>query len=225
MPELLFPPAYAVLAFRLLGYRWFAFAEKMGKCRFLKAAARQLAGTCPAQARFLLWTLSNIEGKKEHLVNPVCYYCFQFLFPKNYRMRLLPKMKITSRIEKILNLEKKNYRLSLKQTKFLRKYKESKNALLITCNSCKKTTRHYGMSREEFNLKTSNLNISNRSTPLIDKNSGSKRGKTTTVGLSIHDFSRTQRKAKILSSQLKKMLNFEEDKSKRGNLKNFLMSL
>ncbi|XP_026534072.1 UPF0711 protein C18orf21 homolog isoform X1 [Notechis scutatus] len=204
----------------------------MGKCRFLKTAARQLAGTCPAQARFLLWTLSNIEGKKEHLVNPVCCYCFQFLFPKNYRMRLLPKMKITSRIEKILNLEKKNYRLSLKQTKFLRKYKESKNALLITCNSCKKTTRHYGMSREEFNLKTPNLKIlSNRSTPLINKNSGSKRGKsssglrTTTVGLSIHDFSRTQSKAKILSSQLRKMLNFEEDKNKRGNLKNFLMSL
>ncbi|XP_026577504.1 UPF0711 protein C18orf21 homolog isoform X2 [Pseudonaja textilis] len=202
----------------------------MGKCRFLKTAARQLAGTCPAQARFLLWTLSNIEGKKEHLVNPVCYYCFQFLFPKNYRMRLLPKMKITSRIEKILNLEKKNYRLSLKQTKFLRKYKESKNALLITCNSCKKTTRHYGMSREEFNLKTPNLKIlSNRSTPLINKNSGSKRGKsssglrTTTVGL--HDFSRTQSKAKILSSQLRKVLNFEEDKNKRGNLKNFLMSL
>uniref|UniRef100_A0A8C5SAE1 Uncharacterized protein n=1 Tax=Laticauda laticaudata TaxID=8630 RepID=A0A8C5SAE1_LATLA len=115
----------------------------------------------------------------EHLVNPVCYYCFQFLFPKNYRMRLLPKMKITSRIEKILNREKKNYRLSLKQTKFLRKYKESKNVLLITCNSCKKTTRHYGMSREEFNLKTPNLKIlSNRSTPLINKNSGSKRGKS-----------------------------------------------
>ncbi|XP_013921148.1 PREDICTED: UPF0711 protein C18orf21 homolog [Thamnophis sirtalis] len=101
----------------------------MGKCRFLKSAARQLAGTCPAQARFLLWTLSNIEGKKEHPVNPVCCYCFQFLFPNNYRMRLLPKMKITSRTEKILNLEKKNYRLSLKQTKLLSKYKESKNTL------------------------------------------------------------------------------------------------
>ncbi|XP_034272215.1 UPF0711 protein C18orf21 homolog [Pantherophis guttatus] len=204
----------------------------MGKCRFLKSAARQLAGTCPGQARFLLWTLSNIEGKKEHPVNPVCCYCFQFLFANNYRIRLLPKMKITSRTEKILNLEKKNYRLSLKQTKLLRKYKESKNALLITCNSCKKTTRHYGMSREEYSLKTPNLKISsNRSTPLLHKNSGSKRGKsssglrTTTVGLPIRHFSRTQNKAKILSSQLKKMLNFEEDKSKRGNLKNFLMSL
>ncbi|XP_039205234.1 UPF0711 protein C18orf21 homolog [Crotalus tigris] len=201
----------------------------MGRCRFFKTAARQFAGTCPAEARFLLWTLSSIEGKNEHPVNQVCYYCFQFFFPNNYRMRLLPKMKITPRIEKILHLEKKNYRLSLKQTKLLRKYKESKNALLITCNSCKKTIRHYGTSREEYSLKTPNLKLlSNGNTPLIHKNSSirSKRGlRTTTVGLSIHHFSRIQNKAKILSSQLRKMLNFEEDKSKKGNLKNFLMSL
>ncbi|KAL7976908.1 hypothetical protein Chor_008857, partial [Crotalus horridus] len=53
--------ACAVLAFTLLGFHWFAFAE-MGRCRFFKTAARQFAGTCPAEARFLLWTLSSIEG-------------------------------------------------------------------------------------------------------------------------------------------------------------------
>ncbi|XP_063156400.1 UPF0711 protein C18orf21 homolog [Candoia aspera] len=204
----------------------------MAKRRFLEAAARQLSGTCPAQARFLLWTLSNIEGKNEDNVNQVCYYCFQFLFPNNYRMRMLPKMKVTPRIEKILNRERKNYRLSLKQTKLLKKYKESKNVLLITCNSCKKTRRHHGISREEYSLKTPNLKISsNKSTPLIHSHSGSKRGKsssglrTSTVGLSTHHSSRIQNKAKTLSSQLKKMLNFEEDKNKKGNLKNFLLSL
>lgn len=39
-------------------------------------------------------------------------------------------MKITPRVQKLLNVEAKNHRLNLKQTKILRRYKESKNVLV-----------------------------------------------------------------------------------------------
>ncbi|KAF7247874.1 hypothetical protein EYD10_06116 [Varanus komodoensis] len=73
------------------------------------------------------WTLSNTEGKNQDNVGQWCCYCFQFLHPGNYRVRLIPKMKMTPQIEKLINRKKKNYKLNLKQIKLLMKYKESKN--------------------------------------------------------------------------------------------------
>ncbi|XP_044308493.1 UPF0711 protein C18orf21 homolog isoform X2 [Varanus komodoensis] len=58
----------------------------MRRWQYLEEAAWKLASTCPAQARFLLWTLSNTEGKNQDNVGQWCCYCFQFLHPGNYRL-------------------------------------------------------------------------------------------------------------------------------------------
>ncbi|XP_054847683.1 UPF0711 protein C18orf21 homolog [Eublepharis macularius] len=208
----------------------------MGRRRFLEAAARRLAGACPAQARFLMWTLSNIEGKNENNADQVCRYCFQFLLPGNHRVRLKPKMRITPQIQKLLNLEAKKFKLNLKQGKLLKKYKESKSVLLITCNTCMKTTRHYGKSRECWNMKISTFETPtplNKTTPFSHSHSASKRKKltpasrTSTPGQSTPRFSsKSPKNAKSNFSRLKRLLSLEEKKKNdKGDLKNFLLSL
>ncbi|XP_003222293.1 UPF0711 protein C18orf21 homolog [Anolis carolinensis] len=196
----------------------------MGRHHFLELAAQQLAQTCPGQARFLRWTLSNIEGKKQENAGRVCVFCYQLLLPGNYRVRLMPKIKITPRIEKLLYRERKNYRLNLKQTKILKKYKESTNVLLITCNVCGKTARHKGSSR-----RTS----WNKTTPASRSQPGSKREtpfsspRISTSGQSTPgSSSRTPKNAKAHFTQLKRLLCLEEEKqtNKKG-LKSFLLSL
>ncbi|XP_062987368.1 UPF0711 protein C18orf21 homolog [Elgaria multicarinata webbii] len=202
----------------------------MGRRRFLEGAARELAGPCPAQARFLLWTLNNTEGKKRGNVDQVCCYCFQFLQPGNYRVRLMPKMKVTPQIEKLLNREKKNYKLNLKQTKLLKKYKESRNALLITCNMCRKTARHNGKSREDLGMKTPTLKTFSNQTPPVSHSHSAKPSsgsRTSTSGTSTpSSSSRTPKNAKSHFTQLKRLLVLEENKKNdKGDLKNFLLSL
>ncbi|XP_061466186.1 UPF0711 protein C18orf21 homolog [Rhineura floridana] len=205
----------------------------MERCQFLEVASRQLASTCPAQAQFLQWTLSNIKDRTHDNVDQVCHYCFQLLLPGNYRVRLMPKMKVTPQIQKLLNREVKNYRLNSKQTNLLKKYKESKNILLVTCNACRKTTRHYGESREYLETKTSALKkFSNKATPASHSHSVSKRrtpsssSRTSSGQSTHHSSSKTPRNAKWHFTKLKRLLSFEENKkSNKGDLKNFLLTL
>ncbi|XP_034976589.1 UPF0711 protein C18orf21 homolog [Zootoca vivipara] len=202
----------------------------MGRQQFLEDAARQLADTCPAQARFLLWTLGNIEDKAQDSVSRVCHYCFQFLLPGNVRVRLMPKMRVTPQIQKLLNREAKGYKLNLKQTKLLKKYKEAKNVLLVTCNACGKTTRHSGNSREGLGRKASAGKSSNKTTPARHRHPGSNRGtpnsRTSSGQSTPRSSSRTQRNIKDHFTQLKRLLHLEENKkSNKGDLKNFLLSL
>nr|XP_009665547.1 PREDICTED: UPF0711 protein C18orf21 homolog [Struthio camelus australis] len=188
---------------------------------------------------------SNDELQKES----ICPYCFQFLVPGNHRVRLKPKMKVTPQIEKILKREAKNHKLSMKQTKLLKKYRDSRSILLVTCNSCNKTTRRYGKSRDflaavthhsgtptiKSGLKTPDRKIpsANKMTPLSCGRSGSK-GKSpsslprTCVSgqATTSSFSKTPRSSKFHFSKLKWMLNLEEkEKSQKADLKTFLTLL
>ncbi|NXX46705.1 CR021 protein, partial [Tricholaema leucomelas] len=177
----------------------------------------------------------------------ICHYCFQFLVPDSCRVRLKPKMKITPQIEKVLKQEMKNCKLNMKQTKLLRKYKNSRSVLLVTCNLCKKTTRHYGKSRptktrgsgtpnSKSSLRTPDIKIqsANKATPVSCSRLGSKgnspsfpryvtcvsRGETTSSA------SKTPRKSKFHFSRLKQMLSLEEkEKSQKTDLKTFLTYL
>ncbi|XP_025951859.1 UPF0711 protein C18orf21 homolog [Dromaius novaehollandiae] len=216
--------------------------------RFLEAAARGLVGACPGQARFLLWTLSS--GRDDELQKErICPYCFQFLIPDNHRVRLKPKMRVTPQIERILKREAKNCKLNMKQTKILKKYRDSRSVLLVTCNSCDKTTRHYGKSRDflaavthhsgtpaiKSGLKTPDRKIpsANKMTPASCSGTGSK-GKspsslprTCVPGqATTNSFSKTPRNSKFHFSKLKWMLNLEEkEKSQKADLKTFLTLL
>ncbi|NWU96834.1 CR021 protein, partial [Upupa epops] len=179
----------------------------------------------------------------------VCPYCFQFLVPDGYRVRLKPKMKVTPQIERILKREAKNCKLNMKQTKLLKKYRDSSSVLLVTCNSCNKTTKHYGRSRDFLATKTPNAVIpriqsslrtpsekhqsANKVTPVNcgrlgskgntpsshSRTPGSGQGRTGSA-------SKTPRNTKFHFSKLKRMLNLEEkERSQKADLKSFLTLL
>ncbi|NXI91370.1 CR021 protein, partial [Psophia crepitans] len=178
-----------------------------------------------------------------------CPYCFQFLVPDSHRVRLKPKMKVTPQIEKVLKREAKNRKLNMKQTKLLKKYRESSSVLLVTCNSCNKTTRHYGKSRDFLATKTQNfgtpstksnprtpdlkIQSANNMTPLSCNRLGSK-GNTPSSLPRTHvpgqattsSASKTPRNSKFHFSKLKQMLNLEEkEKSQKADFKTFLTLL
>ncbi|CAM5091978.1 unnamed protein product [Eretmochelys imbricata] len=213
--------------------------------RFLEGAARALMGTCPAQARFLMWTLHSEKDNKTDRER-ICPYCFQFLVPDNHRVRLKPKMKLIPRIQKLLNREAKNQKLNLKQTKLLKKYKDSRSVRLVTCNTCNKTTRYCGKSRDFLATATSRSGTpksrpdpktqisANKTTPLNHSKSGSKSkspastSRTCMAGQSpSSSLSKTPKNTKFHFTQLKRLLNLEEKQKsqKKMDLKNFLSSL
>ncbi|NXI57500.1 CR021 protein, partial [Chloroceryle aenea] len=179
----------------------------------------------------------------------ICPYCFQLLVPDSYRVRLKPKMKMTPQIEKVLKLEAKNHKLNMKQTKLLKKYKESKSVLLVTCNSCNKTRRHDGKSRDflatkmqnsgtpsiKSSLRTPNVKIQSASkvTPLSCSRLGSKGNSPSSIPrtcvsgqVTTSSASKTPRNSKFHFSKLKRMLDLEEkEKSQKADLKTFLTLL
>ncbi|NXM76543.1 CR021 protein, partial [Serilophus lunatus] len=186
---------------------------------------------------------------KDRGLERICPYCFQFLVPDSYRVRLKPKMKVSPRIEKVLKLEATNHKLNMKQTKLLKKYRESSSILLVTCKSCNKTTRHYGKSRDFLTTKTQNSGTpsikSSLKTPDIKiastkkitpvncirlgskGNSPSSLPRTCESGqATTNSASKTPRNSKFHFSKLKRMLDLEEkERSQKGDFKNFLMLL
>ncbi|KFQ28579.1 UPF0711 protein C18orf21, partial [Merops nubicus] len=184
----------------------------------------------------------------DHALERVCPYCFQFLVPDSYRVRLKPKMKVTPQIQKVLKREAKNHKLNMKQTKLLKKYRESRSVLLVTCNSCNTTTRHYGKSRDILAAKTQNsvtpsnksslrtpgvkVQSANKVTPVSWRsgskgNSPSSLPRTRVSGqATTSSASKTPRNSKFHFSKLKRMLNLEEkEESQKADLKNFLTLL
>ncbi|XP_020366877.2 UPF0711 protein C18orf21 homolog [Rhincodon typus] len=98
------------------------------RLQFLKNLAFQLKETCPAEARYLLWTCQSITGVK---VNPegVCSHCFECFLPGNHRVRLKSKRRMTVQIKKLLQREAANWKLNLKQVRQLQKYRNSRSTL------------------------------------------------------------------------------------------------
>ncbi|KAM8784115.1 UPF0711 protein C18orf21 homolog [Rhynchonycteris naso] len=118
----------------------------MRQKHYLEAAARKLQDSCPGQARYLLWAYSSSHDANSTFEG-ACPYCFQFLVLDNSRVRLKPKPKVTPKIQKLLNREARNYTLSFKEAKIVKKYKDSKSILMITCKTCNRTVKHHGKSR------------------------------------------------------------------------------
>ncbi|NWV12799.1 CR021 protein, partial [Ptilonorhynchus violaceus] len=189
---------------------------------------------------YLYLSVANERGLER-----ICPYCFQFLVPDSYRVRLKPKMKVTPQIEKVLKREAKNHKLNMKQTKLLRKYRESRSVLLVTCKSCNKTTRHYGKSRDFLATKPQNSGTPGLKTPDVKIQSAKKitpvscsrlgsKGNTPsslprTCGsgqATSNSASKTPRNSKFHFSRLKRMLNLEEkEKSQKADFKTFLTLL
>lgn len=137
---------------------------------YIEAAARGLVGSCPGQARYLLWAYSSTH-EDNSTFQETCPHCFQLLVLDNSRVRLKPKAKLTPKIQKLLNREARNYTLSFKEAKLLRKYKDSTSVLLITCRTCNGTVRHHGKSRSFLSsLKSSRAaTAANKASPKTPK--------------------------------------------------------
>ncbi|XP_005372860.1 PREDICTED: UPF0711 protein C18orf21 homolog [Chinchilla lanigera] len=217
----------------------------MRQKHYLEAAARSLQDSCPGQARYLLWAYSSSHDDKSTF-EETCPYCFQLLVLDNSRVRLKPKAKLTPRIQKLLNREARNHTLSFKEAKIVKKYRDSKNVLLITCKTCNRAVKHHGKSRSFLSsLKnipvtpTSKLSlkIQEKKTPsstnLHHDISGSK-GKspalifrTPTSGQSTPICSsKSGNKRKKHFSQLKMLLSqSESQKNVKVDFRNFLSSL
>ncbi|XP_049625675.1 UPF0711 protein C18orf21 homolog [Suncus etruscus] len=212
----------------------------MRQKHYLQAAARGLRAGCPGEARYLLWAYSRAQDDKGTF-EETCPYCFQLLILDNVRVRLKPKPKLTPKIQKLLNREAKNQILSFKDSKMVKKYKESKNVLLVTCKTCNRTVKHDGKSRSFLSTLKSNpttpvskpcLKTPERRTPASDM-SGSK-GKspalsfrTPTSGQSTPTgFSKNSIKTKKHFSQLKLLLSqSESQRTPTMDFRNFLSSL
>lgn len=95
-----------------------------------------------------------------------CPHCFQLLVLDNSRVRLKPKAKLTPKIQKLLNREARNYTLSFKEAKLLRKYKDSTSVLLVTCRTCNRTVKHHGKSRSFLSALKSNAATATNKTNL-----------------------------------------------------------
>nr|XP_014684846.2 UPF0711 protein C18orf21 homolog isoform X1 [Equus asinus] len=217
----------------------------MRQKHYLEAAARQLRDSCPGQARYLLWAYSSSHDDKSAFEG-TCPYCFQLLVLDNFRVRLKPKPKMTPRIQKLLNREARNYTLSFKEAKIVKKYKDSKSVLLITCKTCNRTVKHHGKSRSVLSALKSNsttptsklsLKTPERktlsSTNLIRGMSGSKDKspalifRTPTSGQSTPTCSaKNVSKTKKHFSQLKMLLSqSESQKNPKVDFRSFLSSL
>ncbi|XP_037588317.1 UPF0711 protein C18orf21 homolog isoform X2 [Cebus imitator] len=149
---------------------------------------------------------------------------------------------MTSKIQKLLNREARNYTLSFKEAKIVKKFKDSKSVLLITCKTCNRTVKHHGQSRSFLStLKsnpttpTSKLTLKTPERRTADPNhekSGSK-GKspalifrTPTSGQSVSTSSKNMSKTKKHFSQLKVLLSQNESqKNPKVDFRNFLSSL
>ncbi|XP_004718232.2 UPF0711 protein C18orf21 homolog isoform X1 [Echinops telfairi] len=218
----------------------------MREKHYLEAAARKLQASCPGQARYLLWAYSSSHDAK-NTFEETCPYCFQLLVLDNSRVRLKPKPKLTPKIQKLLNREAKSYTLSFKEAKIVKKYKDAKSVLLVTCKTCNKTVKHQGKSRSFLSsLKSS------RGTPAANPALKTPKGKapssasrnhelssskgkspawifrTPTPGQSTPTFSssRSTSKTKKHFSQLKMLLSQQESqKSPKMDFRNFLSSL
>ncbi|XP_041040057.1 UPF0711 protein C18orf21 homolog isoform X1 [Carcharodon carcharias] len=121
-------------------------ADVAKRLQFLKNSAFQLKETCPAEARYLLWTHQSVTGMK---VKPegVCSHCFECFLPGNHRVRLKSKKRMKWQIKKLLQCEAADWKLNLKQVRQLQKYRNSRSILLVTCYTCKETSRFYGANR------------------------------------------------------------------------------
>ncbi|KAI4569304.1 hypothetical protein MJT46_006598 [Ovis ammon polii x Ovis aries] len=216
----------------------------MRQKHYLEAAAWKLRDSCPGQARYLLWAYSSSHDDKSTFEG-TCPYCFQLLVQDKSRVRLKPKPKLTPRIQKLLNREERNYTLSFKEAKILKKYKDSKSVLLITCKTCNRTVKHHGKSRSFLSAVKSNpttpmskLSLKNpeRKTPSsanLNHVSGSKgkspalifrtpaSGQSTSICSSKH-----ASKTKKHFSRLKMLLSQSESKKNpKMDFRNFLSSL
>ncbi|XP_071396873.1 UPF0711 protein C18orf21 homolog isoform X2 [Centroberyx affinis] len=117
---------------------------------FLLDASLLYKERCPELSRFLMqWPLKvDASPNLKHQKTSVCPYCYQWFQPDNHRIRLRPKQRPSARVQSVLRRKARGKRLSLVQKELLRRFRMSSSALMATCHTCSKTSRHKGVNRD-----------------------------------------------------------------------------
>ncbi|KAG9355435.1 hypothetical protein JZ751_000273 [Albula glossodonta] len=115
--------------------------------KFLKKASQMYKDICPEQSRFLMKIQQSTKGEKEPEA-VLCPFCFQWRTPDNHQVRIKPKRKASVQIHRILRKEAARKRLSPIELKILRRFRNSCSTRMTTCNTCKKTSKSRGVSRD-----------------------------------------------------------------------------
>lgn len=108
---------------------------------FLLDASLLYKETCPELSRFLLQCPVKANEQRKHgpsalLQNTsVCQYCYQWLHPINYRMRIRPKRRPSARVQSVLRRKARGKRLSLMQKDLLQRFQKSSPVLVRTQNT------------------------------------------------------------------------------------------
>ncbi|XP_061520443.1 UPF0711 protein C18orf21 homolog isoform X1 [Phycodurus eques] len=109
--------------------------------------------SCPEESRFFLeqhFAGLDIKNPESAALDKtsVCQYCFQWLRPENHRVRLRAKRRPSARLRRLLRRRAGGCALGLVQKRLLRRFWTSASALMATCHTCSKTSRHKGLNRE-----------------------------------------------------------------------------
>ncbi|XP_030644391.1 UPF0711 protein C18orf21 homolog [Chanos chanos] len=211
--------------------------------QFIRQASLLYKDNCPEQSRFFMQRHQMEVPDVPETV--VCPFCFQWRQPDNHRVRLRPKRKPSVRIQQLLRKEAAGRRLSLEQKDILRRFRNSSNTLMATCNTCSKTSRRAGVNRDLL----ASLSKSSQNTPASSgrrkahyqplnsgiattpkSGSGAKTPNGTPRSISSESTGSSASKSgsvkKSAFSRLKKLLMVDDNqKSEKRGLKDFLSSL
>ncbi|XP_055941418.1 UPF0711 protein C18orf21 homolog [Argiope bruennichi] len=142
---------------------------------FLHTAANALSTTCPAASRYYMSTLNRHIGNQllsRSFAKPhsYCKYCGSLFKHLNHKVRIQPIPSPNRHIKKLIKWEKEQpWKLNNQQKKKLKKYRNSTNKIIYTCNICKKRTPFVGLKK--YSAKEQDVPI-NTSTPKIKLKKG-----------------------------------------------------
>ncbi|XP_017550212.1 UPF0711 protein C18orf21 homolog [Pygocentrus nattereri] len=208
--------------------------------QFLMEASMLYKDACPEQARFLMQKHQTSAPALPAFV--LCPFCFQWRQPGEYHVRVWPKRRPSAQVRRLLRKEAAHRRLGAEERKVLQKFKKASNVLMATCHTCNKTSRQVGVNREFMasfsktygtpasTSKRRTPQSANKSTPksgIHEKTPGRTPGRTPASKSSNTSSSSKSVSGKMSTfSRLKKLLMVDDNqKSKRGGLKDFLCSL
>lgn len=111
--------------------------------------ANEMKSQSPAASRFYMFNLEQLwfikrQTRKLFKKRPTwCTHCGSLWAPENYKVRVKARPRLNCQIKKLLTYEKKKpWKLTLRQKKKLRSYKNSTTKIVYTCFKCKKVSSY-----------------------------------------------------------------------------------
>lgn len=141
----------------------------------LEILSASIHTTCPALARFYLLKKKAREEDDDSYQGQGhsyshCSYCSAPYLPGSHNMRILPKMKLTAKIRRLMKKHAENPgSLGKFQQKLVNDYVTGRNRLAAKCLFCQKTVNMPGQSRQERYSQTQTLERELTDVPQVPK--------------------------------------------------------